>query len=205
MSLIQALLLLAVGFGLQNYLTPERQLLIMGAVAAAIAFITRQQVTPVTKLQDNNIDPKKLVAILLTVVGTATALSACSVSQRHQAVIADTAIYTGLAAFQDGEKALYDAGKLDSDPAKNKAKHQAINVVLVKALKSGDALNRTVRGWTPGTATPPELAQHVNDLSALAKTIADNFTDGATKSQLEAWLLTANTAALTIITIATGR
>jgi len=80
MGLFQAALALAVGFGLN--LSPERQGLLMAFSAMLFAFITRQNVTPVAKLEAAGIDPntlKKVAMFFLPImlVGSLT-IPACS-------------------------------------------------------------------------------------------------------------------------------
>lgn len=126
--------------------------------------------------------------------------TACSMSARHTAVTADVSIHSGLAALQDGEMALYQAGELaPNDAAANKALHQRINKALVPALKSEDAFNRLVRNWQPGQPAPAELQQHVADMRALFNEISAAMPDGVAKSKLLAWVTVAQNAALAVI------
>lgn len=130
---------------------------------------------------------------------TAFLSGACAnATLRHQAVIADTAIYESLAAFQDAEETLYKAKLLSPE------QHQAINVQLVKALRAGKALNSSIRAWQPGERPPVDLAQAAQAVKDTTAAIIAALPDGATKSALLTKIWTVEQAIVTVLLTMAG-
>lgn len=84
MALIQAILAVAVGFGL--HWTGEQVALVTALAAAILAFVSRSQVTPNVKLP----------VILLCIVLLSSSLSACSSAQLKIAIQAENQVHDGL-------------------------------------------------------------------------------------------------------------
>jgi hypothetical protein len=115
--------------------------------------------------------------------------------QKHQAVVAATVIHDSLAALQDGEQVLFDAGKVTP------VQHRAFNAKLVPALKAGLAFDRAIEAWPNGAPAPPELPVLVNAIGELTAAIADAFPDSDAKAAILVRITTIQQALLSLFNL----
>lgn len=160
MGLVNAAIALAVGFGLQ--LSNERQALLTAFVSVFLAFIVRQNVTPVTKLTDNGIDPKKLVSMLLPflLVAGLASTPACA-GKNAPTLIGQTsvALAQSIGQLQLTTKQLTDAGTIPPTIARDVQRQLLVaNGGIQKAIPILEALDHAIQA---GQGADPVLVDQV--------------------------------------------
>ena len=94
----------------------------------------------------------KVLALVLAVALGAGLVTGCAKgTPRHQAAVASQEIGAALFALDDGERALYTAGRISP------AQHKAISGKLVDVLTLGRDINAAILAWRPGQPAPKVL------------------------------------------------
>ncbi len=142
----------------------------------------------------------QLVGVVIGLLLMLAFLQGCALTstQKHQAVIAATAIHDGLAAVQDGEQVLFEAGKISPE------QHRAFNAKLVVALKAGLAFDHAIEAWPNGGPTPPELPVLVKSISALLDEIAAIFPDSDAKAAILVRVAQVQQAVISVLSLMGG-
>ena len=104
----------------------------------------------------------KILTLLLALAIGGMALTGCAKgTPRHQAAVASQEIGAALFALDDGERALYTAGKIPP------ATHKAISAKMVDVLTLGKDVNAAVLAWRPGQPAPKVLRDLIPALQRL--------------------------------------
>lgn len=176
-------------FNLQDW----PKLLTVCAVLGALGMANYLKASPLPKWGDDDGSSTLRSITIFALIGITAFTVACGLkgSARHSAVIADSTVYSSLAALQDAESAMYTQCTAASVPAalarpcasvvKN---HKDFNAKLVPALKTGQRLNRVIRNWPADKPAPAELPALAEEVRVLVQSVADNFEDSEMKSSL---------------------
>lgn len=112
--------------------------------------------------------PAKLLALILAMSLGAGAVgcawkSAPATNVRHPAVVASVGVAEALFALDDGERLLYQAGRI------SEADHKRVSAALVDVLQLGRDANAAILAWRPGQTAPKALQSMLPALSRLTQ------------------------------------
>lgn len=121
------------------------------------------------------------IGALVLILGL-TYVSCAKPSVHTVADATNNAVAQALFSLDDQERAAFQAGAIPPDA------HKAISAKLVVALKSGQALNRVLATWVPGTPLPADVRTLVANVGQTADLIVTLIPDSPTKTALVAYV-----------------
>lgn len=174
----------------------------MQALSALVGIVAAKLATsPLAGERKSGVDPSRFVGLLLAAVlllpAVACGPKSVSTNPRHPAVVASVGLGQALFALDDGERALYQAGKVSP------GQHKAISGPLADVLQVGRDANAAILAWRPGQSAPQALRAMLPKLELLTKD-AINALPGEPRASLMAYVSQVYAAVALVLTVMVG-